>query len=155
MMDNLLFESIESSKQFVQLLIEAIGNASKEIKALIERAGEGEILQHAHAPLIVAHQRNLLSTHLTKSPPLQIASPCQRSMPLRGRRTPFLVSSKSHQSKVCQHFVSWNAALVYNRFFMRAIEPQADKRSHIRSSRRRILSRLRTKTAVYFSYALG
>lgn len=66
-MDNSPFESIESAQEFVELLVEAVGDARKEIKTDIERAEGSEKIRHQQALLVVAHQLNLLSTHLTKS----------------------------------------------------------------------------------------
>ncbi len=66
-MDDSPFESIESAQEFVELLIEAVGDAHKEVEGDIERAGGNEKIRHKEALLVVAHQIKLLSTHLSKS----------------------------------------------------------------------------------------
>jgi len=66
-MDNSPFESIESAQEFVELLIESVRDACDEVKVDIERAGESGEIRQKQALLVVAHQLNLLSTHLAKS----------------------------------------------------------------------------------------
>ena len=61
------FESVESAQEYVGLLLEAVVSGSEDIKGDIERAEKSENTRHKQALLVVAHQLNLLSAHLTKT----------------------------------------------------------------------------------------
>lgn len=66
-MENLTFENIESAKQLIELMIEDVKISSKEIDSDIAEAGQDNAKRRKDALLVVAHQLNLLSTHLTNS----------------------------------------------------------------------------------------
>jgi hypothetical protein len=66
-MENLTFESIESAKQLIELMIEDVKRSRKEIDSDIAEAGQDNTKRRREALLVVAHQLNLLSTHLTNS----------------------------------------------------------------------------------------
>jgi hypothetical protein len=66
-MENLTFESIESAKQLIELMIEDVKNSRKEIDSDIAEAGQDNAKRRREALLVVAHQLNLLSTHLISS----------------------------------------------------------------------------------------
>ena len=66
-MENLTFESIESAKQLIELMIEDVKNSRKEIDSDIAEAAQDNAKRRREALLVVAHQLNLLSTHLTNS----------------------------------------------------------------------------------------
>jgi len=66
-MENLTFESIESAKQLIELMIEDVKNSRKEIDSDIAAAELDNAKRRREALLVVAHQLNLLSTHLTSS----------------------------------------------------------------------------------------
>jgi hypothetical protein len=66
-MENLTFESIESAKQLIELMIEDVKFSRKEIDSDIAEAGRDHAKRRRDALLVVAHKLNLLSTHLTDS----------------------------------------------------------------------------------------
>ncbi len=66
-MENLTFESIESAKQLIELMIEDVKNSRKEIDSDISQAEQENAKRRRDALLVVAHKLNLLSTHLTNS----------------------------------------------------------------------------------------
>jgi hypothetical protein len=66
-MDSLPFETIESAQQFVNLLIEAIEDSRKDVEADIAETRVNDNSRCRDALLLVAHQLNMLSSHLAKS----------------------------------------------------------------------------------------
>jgi hypothetical protein len=66
-MENLTFESIESAKQLIELMIEDVKISRKEIDADIAQAEQDNAKRRRDALLVVAHKLNLLSAHLTNS----------------------------------------------------------------------------------------
>lgn len=66
-MNNLPFESIENARQFIALLIEAVNDSRNEIDSDIDKARKDKAGRRRDALLLVAHQLNLLSSHLAKS----------------------------------------------------------------------------------------
>lgn len=66
-MDKSPFETLESAQEFVGLLIEALDESRKDIDAdILEIRGNGKT-RRREALLLVAHQLNMLSSHLSKS----------------------------------------------------------------------------------------
>lgn len=66
-MENSPFETIESAQEFLQLLTEEVDSSRKEIEADLAETGENGNTRHRDALLLVAHQLNMLSTHLSNS----------------------------------------------------------------------------------------
>jgi hypothetical protein len=66
-MENLTFESIESAKQLIELMIEDVKKSRKEIDSDIAEAGQDNATRRREALRVVAHQLSLLSAHLTNS----------------------------------------------------------------------------------------
>lgn len=62
-MDQTPFESIESTQEFVELLMSAVDDATNEVLSDMEGA-QG---RRQEALLLVSHKLHVLSTHLTKS----------------------------------------------------------------------------------------
>jgi F0F1-type ATP synthase membrane subunit b/b' len=62
-MDSTPFESIESTQEFVELLLEAIDDAGREVQNDLESAEE----RRREALLLVSHKLDKLSHHVTAS----------------------------------------------------------------------------------------
>jgi F0F1-type ATP synthase membrane subunit b/b' len=62
-MDSTPFESIESTQEFMELLLEAIDDASEEVQKDMEDAEE----RRREALLLVSHKLEKLSQHVTSS----------------------------------------------------------------------------------------
>jgi hypothetical protein len=63
-MENLTFESIESAKQLIELMIEDVKCSREEIASDITEAELDNANRRRDALLVVAHKLNLLSAHL-------------------------------------------------------------------------------------------
>lgn len=61
------FDSIESTHQFVELLLEAIEEARREIDEDISEAVRNRVARRQEALLLIAHNLSQLSGHITKS----------------------------------------------------------------------------------------
>lgn len=62
-MDNTPFESIESTQEFMELLLGAVEDATQEVQADLEGAEE----RRREALLLVYHKLHTLSTHIVTS----------------------------------------------------------------------------------------
>ena len=61
------FETIESAQEYVDLLIQSLHESRKDIDADIAETGGNGMTRRRDALLLVAHQLNMLSSHLAKS----------------------------------------------------------------------------------------
>jgi hypothetical protein len=66
-MENMTFESIDSAKQLIELMIEDVKLSRQEIDSDIAEAERENANRRRDALLVVAHQLNLLSSHLANS----------------------------------------------------------------------------------------
>lgn len=61
------FDSIEGTHQYVELLLEALEEARREVDADIEAAGRNHASRRGEALRIIAHKLDRLSFHVTRS----------------------------------------------------------------------------------------
>ena len=61
------FDSIEGAHQYIDLLLEAIEEAQREVETDLQEAGRSQAVRREQGLRLVAHNLNRLSFHITHS----------------------------------------------------------------------------------------